>query len=464
MRQLKIALVNAGFERGEEGILVSPPLGIMCVGAYLRQHGHEVSIFDWSGEVLDQGKEDELKAFAPEVVGFTVILGSSILRSKKASAWARGMGAKVVWGGPLPSALAEMCLRQAEVDAIVAGEGEETMLELCQALHEGIPLRQVKGIAFLEEGEVVRREARPRIKDLDSLPMPWWEGIGPLGRYLIPYHGRMGMPMVTSRGCPGNCTFCYTKYMWGYRWASRSAAKVIEEIHLIQELEPRMGAAIFDDDLFAGSTKRILEFCDLLRQTGTDIYWNCEIRAADITKPLVARMKEAGCAELLVGVESGSDRLLAKVAKGIAKEDIVKAFDIIHKAGMQGNAMLMVGMPGETLEDFEETERLLRRLKADGFYFGLYLPTPGTEFLQVAKEHGFTEPRTLEEWASLGGYSISSYPQRSMSEVPWERVRSTIDRERRQARYRHYRQALRQDPIGAVLRGVRGRAGQKKTE
>lgn len=461
MTQLKIALVNVGFERGEKGIIVSPPLGIMSIGAYLRQHAFDVELFDWSGEELDQGRLDALKAFGPDVVGFTVIMGSSIVRSKKVSAWAKELGARVVWGGPFPSVLKDMCLRQAPVDALVVGEGEETMLELCAAIGEGRPLQEVKGIAFLEKGELVETAPRPRIQDLDALPMPWWEGVMPLSKYLIPFNGRMAIPMVTSRGCPGSCSFCYTKTMWGYKWTSRSAAKVVEEIQHVQRLEPRMAGAIFDDDLFAGDVKRIQEFCRLLKEEGTDIYWNCEIRARDIKEPLVAEMKGAGCVELLIGVETGSDRLLSFVLKGVKKEDIVQAFQVVHRLGLRGNAMLMVGMPGETMQDFEQTESLLKELQADGFYFSMYLPSPGTAFFQVAKEHGFKEPSTLEEWAALGGLDVSSYPQRSLSEVPWELVQGMIQREKRRAKRRAYRQALRRDPLGAVARGISGRTGGK---
>ncbi|MDD1746861.1 MAG: cobalamin B12-binding domain-containing protein, partial [Methanomassiliicoccales archaeon] len=132
MTKLKIALVNAGFEKGEPGIIVSPPLGIMCIGAYLRQNGFEVRLFDWSGEDLSEGMLEQLKGFGPDIVGLTVIMGTSIIRSKRISSWAKDLGAMVVWGGPLPSVLSEMCLLQAPVDYLVMGEGEETMLELCR--------------------------------------------------------------------------------------------------------------------------------------------------------------------------------------------------------------------------------------------------------------------------------------------------------------------------------------------
>jgi len=462
LSKLKVALVNVGFEQGEKGIIVSPPLGIMSIGAFLRQNGWEVKIFDWSGEPLDDSMRSALASFAPEIVGLTVIIGSSIIRSKAATLWVKDIGAKVVWGGPFPSALPEMCLRQSKADFVVFGEGEMTMLDLCTSIQEGEPTSEVKGIAYLEGDELKKSPPRQRVLDLNELPMPWWESILPLDKYLIPFHGRMAIPMVTSRGCPGTCTFCYTKYMWGYRWTSRSASKVVEEIEHLRRLDPRIGGAIFDDDLFAGDVERIQEFCAELNEKGLDILWNCEIRARDLKEPLVEIMKRGGCVDMLVGVETGSDRLLANVLKGVKKSDIIEAFRVIHKVGVSGVAMLMVGMPGETIEDFDDTEKLLEELKADGYYFSMFLPTPGTEFLQVAKTYGFKEPQTMEEWAVLGGYGISSYSERSLSQVPWKRVDRMIKRENRRIRNRNNWQAVRKDPTGAIYRGLLGKVGNEK--
>lgn len=461
MSKTRVALINAGFEKGEKGIIVSPPLGIMSIGAYLRENGLEVTLFDWSGEPLDEAKREALVKLRPDVVGLTVIIGTSMTRSRTVSQWSRGLGAKVVWGGPTPSVLMDMCLTQAPVDYLVVGEGEQTMLELCRALEAKTDVKKVDGLAFMENGAVAKTAPRKRMLDLDSLPMPLWQDLGSLERFLIPFHGRMAIPMVTSRGCPGRCSFCYTKTMWGYRWTSRSAAKVVDEIQLVQRLEPRVGGVIFDDDLFAGDVRRIEEFCEVLDQRDVDIVWNCEIRAKDIKEPFLAKMKGAGCAEVLVGVETGSDRLLGDVMKGVKKEEIIEAFRVIHKLEVRGNAMLMVGMPGEKMEDFEQTKSLLKQLKADGFYFSMFLPAPGTEFYEVAKRAGFKDPATLDEWARLGGLDYTSYPQRSLSEVPWPLVKKMIEKQFRSARRRDNWRAFKRDPFGSVARLLTGGSKSK---
>jgi len=293
LSKLKVALINVGFEKRTKGIIVSPPLGIMCIGAVLKKEGLEVALFDWSGEDLDAHKRTILEGFHPDVVGLTVIVGTSILRSIDVSKWSHEMGAKVVWGGPCPSVLPDLVLREAPVDFVVIGEGEQTMVGLTRALETDSDPGKVEGIAFMRDGTLTRTAARGRLADLDQLPMPLWQELGDLTKYLIPYYDRKAIPMVTSRGCPGTCAFCYTKNMWGYRWTSRSADKVIEEIQLIKSLDQRLNAIIFDDDLFAGDPKRIASFCDLLLSRKMDIKWNCEIRAKDITRELVKKMKEA---------------------------------------------------------------------------------------------------------------------------------------------------------------------------
>ncbi len=442
----RIALINTGFEKGNKKVIVSPPLGIMCIGAVLKREGLEVALFDWSGEDLDAQKREQLERFRPDLVGLTVIIGTSILRSIEVSNWSHDAGAKVVWGGPCPSVLPELVLRDAPVDFAVIGEGEQTMIELVRALGSGGDPRAVAGLAFTHEGAFTRTAPRGRLADLDQLPMPMWQELGGLTKYLIPYYGRLAIPMVTSRGCPGTCAFCYTKNMWGYRWTSRSAEKVLEEIQLIKKLEPRLNAVIFDDDI----SQRM------------DIRWNCEIRAKDITKDLVRKMKAAGCEELLLGVESGSQRLLDKLCKGVKVERIMEAFEIAHQEGVKAIAMLMIGLPGETMEDFTATDAMLRKIKADGFYFSLYIPSPGTAFLEESKSYGFEEPKDLKGWSTMGNFSVEAYETRSLSKVPKKNVDAMIRRELQRVKRSNDWAAFRSDPTGAIIRTTKRKLSVKK--
>ncbi|MDD1765692.1 MAG: B12-binding domain-containing radical SAM protein [Methanomassiliicoccales archaeon] len=451
----KVALVNVGFEAGEPSVQRSPPFGILYIGAFLRKHSLDVRLFDWSGESLSDQERTALEEFDPDIVGFTVLISSSILRAMKVSKWAKDLGAIVVWGGPGPTSLPELTLRDAPVDFVVIGEGEGTMLDLCGSIDSGISPDEVKGIAFRRDGDLIVTPPRPRIRDLDALPMPLWDSIGDLGRFLVPFHGRMAMPMNTSRGCPASCSFCYTKKMWGHKWTSISAGRILEEIQHVQSIEPRMNGVIFDDDLFAGSVDRMREFCETVIERNVDILWNCELRADQIEEGLLRIMKEAGCRQILVGIESGSQRLLDIVLKKTKVEDMKRAFDIIRKTGLEGDALLMVGLPGETEDDFRQTEELLSRLKAYHYEFKVYMPYPGTQLLEVAKEHGFIQPQSLEEWAERSEVHKSTIAERNLSSVPTARVKRLIDKMERRTRNARYWDAFKSDPITAPTRAIR---------
>lgn len=451
----RVALVNVGFQPDEANVNSSPPFGVMYIGAYLRDRDVEVRLFDWSGLRLDNDRKRALEEYDPDVVGFTVLLSSSILRAMEVSRWSKDLGAVVVWGGPAPTSLPEMTLRDAPIDYVVIGEGEETMLDLCRCVGSGHMPDAVKGIAFRRDGEFVATAPRPRIKDLDSLPMPLWDSLEDLGRYLVPFHGRMAMPMNTSRGCPALCSFCYTKKMWGYRWSSISARRIVEEIRLIQSIEPRMNGVIFDDDLFAGSVDRVREFCKILIEEGIDLLWNCELRADQISEDLLGLMKRAGCRQVLVGVESGSQRLLDMTLKKTTVDDLKRSFDIIRKIGIEGDALIMVGLPGETEDDFRSTERLLEELRAYHYEFKVYMPYPGTELLEVAKAHGFIEPGSLTEWANRSEVHRTAIAERNLSKVPWKKVERLMDKMERRTRKARYWEAFKEDPLTAPARAVR---------
>ncbi len=175
---MRMALLNVGFYPGEECFKVSPPFGIMYVGAYLRENGTEVRLFDWSGEDLDREKKRVLEAYSPDLIGVHVKVSSAIERAMEVSEWGRDMGAKIIWGGPGPSILPELMLRDGPVDVLVLGEGEETMADLVDALNKGRSLEEVEGIAFLKDGEFTRTPPRPRMKDLGGLPLPLWKDLG----------------------------------------------------------------------------------------------------------------------------------------------------------------------------------------------------------------------------------------------------------------------------------------------
>jgi radical SAM superfamily enzyme YgiQ (UPF0313 family) len=243
--------------------------------------------------------------------------------------------------------------------------------------------------------------------------------------------------------------------MWGYTWHARSAEKILAELRLIRKIYPPLNGVLFDDDLMAGDMKRLRRLCELLIETKTDILWNCQLRADEINEDLAGFIKEAGCRQVSVGVESGSQRLLDMTLKHVRLEDIKAAFDILHGVGIEGVAMLMVGLPGETEEDFAQTKRFLDRLEADSYMFAVYVPYPGTELYKVAREHGFEEPKTLKEWAMRGGEHHTMISRRNLSEVPWQRIDEFMTRMAKKARRMRYWREFKKSPLTAPMRGAK---------
>jgi radical SAM superfamily enzyme YgiQ (UPF0313 family) len=452
---MRIALINMSFMPGEADFRVAPPFGIMTVGAFLRQRGFDVALFDWSGEPIDETKFALLKAMDPDVVGVHVKISSAITRAIQVSQWARGRGAKIVWGGPGPAILPEVMLKEGPVDYLVIGEGEVTAAELLEALSRESDPRLVNGIAYLEDGAVVRTLPRDRIMDLDSLPMPLWEDLGDLSRYHVPLHGRNVVPIVTSRGCPGNCTFCYSKSMWGYKWNARSPEMVVEEMRQLMVLDPRLGGFIIMDDLFATDPVRVGHICTLIRESGLDVIWNCEIRADMINEDLLRTMKAAGCTQVLMGIESGSQRLLDLVRKDITVEDIRQASRLIHRADMEVYAMVINALPTETVEDIRATDHLLKEIRPDFTEFLVYMPYPGTPLFDLAVREGFVVPKTLEEWARMGTFDFRSVEDKGITSVSEQMYENMAKAAKRRAVMNSYVREFRKEPLTAPVRGLK---------
>lgn len=452
---MKVALLNVGFGPEERELRPSPPFGIMYLAAYLRRDGYEVALLDWAGEPLDDAKREALRATGADVLGIHVKISSVILRALEVSRWAKEDGKTVIWGGPGPTTLPAETVLQAPVDAAVLGEGEVTTLELLRTLEQNDDIGSVNGIAFARDGAAVRTKPRERITDLDSLPLPWWEGLGDLGRYHVPLHGRSVVPIVTSRGCPGKCGFCYARSMWGGRWQALSAGRVLDSMEHVLSLDDRIGGFLIIDDLFYASPERVKSICDGIKERGLDIVWNCEIRADVVRPELLEVMRDAGCRQVLIGVESGSQRMLDVANKGTTVEAMEQAAEAVHNAGLELYAMMVGGLPTETDEDIKATERLLRMIKPEYTEFLSYTPYPGTPLYEEAIAEGFVPPATLEEWGRVGTFDLSAIDRKGVSGLPSSKYLDMERRTKRRAVMRSYMNSALKEPLTAPARGMR---------
>jgi len=378
------------------------PLGLGYLAAVLEGAGHEVEIYDAVVEtepldrLLDGGKFD--------LAGITAVT-PLIYEAWEVAAQAKGRGTVTVLGGPHPTLLPDESLERPEVDIVVRGEGEETIVELAQALEEGSDLEGVLGISF-KKGTIVHNLSRPLSEDLDSLPFPAhhlfkierYTNLQPLTDGLDP--NARAYTIVTSRGCPYGCIFC-SKAITGRTWRPRSPENVVAEWRwLVKDLgATEIGIT---DDVMTLDAKRAKRICRLLVEEGLNhIPWITVhgIRVDDVDEELLRLMKEAGCKRVGFGVESGSQRVLDYMKKGQTIEEVRRTFRWSKKAGLETMGFFIFGMPTETEETMEATIRLALELDPDLANFMIAAPYPGTELYEIILHEGNLFSRDWRDFA-----------------------------------------------------------------
>ncbi len=377
-----------------------PPLGILYLAAALEREGVEVRVVP--AEVLKLSWPDlerEARDFAADIIGVTSFTENRfqsfelIRRVKRARP-----EALTVMGGPHASMAAEDTLAHlGELDLVVRGEGELTIVELCRALPTGRGpevLARVDGLVFRgKDGRVTAARPRQPILDLDQLPSPAFHLI-PFERYHftfeVPGQGRLpAVNVMTSRGCPFNCSFCATPINWGRRVRLRSPENVVDEI---ENLVRRYGVRIifFYDDTFNADVRRVEAICDLLLRRKLDIFWKCDVRIDLMTKPLLAKMKQAGLFHLSFGLEAGSERVRNEVVnKKIDIRDFHNLVGWCNEMEVVPNVFFIFSHPTETWPEAQETIRLIEeyRGRIEGSIAILHI-YPGTPLERTAKERG----------------------------------------------------------------------------
>jgi radical SAM superfamily enzyme YgiQ (UPF0313 family) len=397
---MKVILVNPPAPQVEScsllGITV-PPLGLAYLAAVLEKSGHLVKIID--APVLKASLpqiERELERSQPDIIGVTsttptIYEALSVIRIAKKTC----PNAVTVLGGPHASFLAVETLKECrELDVVCKGEGEKTMLELAHAVEQKESLSNVKGIVLRSGESIIETAPQPWIKDLDSLPFPA-RHLLPMDKYTILGKKSTIGNIISSRGCPFHCTFCESSLLFGRVFRARSPKNVVDEMEqLINQYRPK--TIEFSDDLFTLNMKRTETICDEIKRRGLDISWACSSRVDTVSRSLLRKMKRAGCILIYYGVESGSQRVLNLMKKHIKIEQIVRAIKWTKEAGIETLASFIIGFPGETRKDIEETIAFAKSLDVDYAQFSFATPYPGTELYRMAKEKGLL---LTEDWS-----------------------------------------------------------------
>jgi anaerobic magnesium-protoporphyrin IX monomethyl ester cyclase len=299
--------------------------------------------------------------------------------------------AKIILGGAHPSIMFGQMLENPAVDVVVIGEGDLTLLDLVRAIESGDDIQAVRGIAFKWDGRVVKTASRTRIRDLDSLPMPDFYHLEEPSRA-----GPVRTGISIGRGCPYNCQFCASASVWGNTYSSKSARRVADEIEFV--LGKSGDGVIFVGDDMVGVTKAdTMQFCEEIMSRGLRFKWYANARVDAVSERLLATMKRAGCVMICYGVESGSPEILKTINKRITVDQVKHAFRLTHKLGIECQATVMVGNPGDNRETIEQTRALLDSIRPNHLWVSYATLYPGTGLYDVAKQQGLIDD---SYWAS----------------------------------------------------------------
>ena len=414
---MRVLLLNPPLTREErygrfaEGGSTSPPNGLLYIAAVLKRHGCQVRLIDGIQQfVTARDIMAEIESFRPEMVGLSVATiafyrAASVARIIKE----RYPDITVVVGGPDVSARLsdyQGNMDQYPFDVAVYGEGEDTVVELVDGLEAGRDLREIKGLVTLENGKGLITPPRPYIKDLDGLPLPARHLLSDNTVYrpnLLTYKRRPWTTMITSRGCPNQCTFC-DRSVFGTRYRFRSARNVFDEIRLLSD-KYGIREVSFMDDTFTIHRSRVEELCDLMIASGLDVAWMCFARANNLTQELLARMRRAGCWMISLGIETGHQPILDLIQKGITLEQVEQTVAWANEAGIAVRGLFMLGLPTETKQSITKTIDFARRLNLYTADFCITYLLPNTELTNTAEKYGLVGK---ENFASMSGHTSGS--------------------------------------------------------
>ena len=375
-----------------------PPLGTLYAAGILRRHGFSVALFDSMLEDPEQGFAQALARHRPKIVAiyednFNFLTKMCLTRMRRVAFGmmdaAKSFGSKVVVNGSDASDHTREYLERG-ADYVLLGEAEETLLELAESLvaSSGGNIADIRGLAYPGAcgGVPVRTPSRPLLRNLDQLPLPARDLID-VERYRDAWqqaHGFFSLNLVASRGCPYRCNWC-AKPIYGDSFHARSPESVALEM---RQLRDTFGAdhLWFADDLFGINNRWAQELANEVERHGAAVPFKMQSRADLLVGETVQALARSGCVEIWMGVESGSQKILDAMQKGIRVEQAVVAREHLRTHGIRACYFLQFGYPGETWGDIEKTIQLVRQTRPDDLGISVAYPLPGTRFHDRVRE------------------------------------------------------------------------------
>jgi len=372
-----------------------PPLGTLYAAALMRGKGYDVSLFD---TMFAHGPEEVMPALTDNPPDFFVVyddgfnyLTKMCLTNMREAAFemcklAKAKGSTVIVASSDSTDRYKEYLAEG-ADFVIIGEAEQTLLELTNHIgKDNTDFSTIQGLAYTKDGEVVKTAGRSVMKDLDSLPLPAWDlvNIEPYRQTWLEHAGYFSLNMSTTRGCPFKCNWC-AKPIYGNRYNSRSPENVVSEIKLLKQ-KFNNDHIWFCDDIFGLKPGWAIEFAELLQKENIKIRFKIQSRADLLVhEDTVKALADAGCENVWIGAESGSQKILDAMDKGITVDQIRVATSLMKKYGIKPSFFIQFGYPGEMKEDIGLTINMINELLPFEIGISVSYPLPGTTFYDKVK-------------------------------------------------------------------------------
>jgi len=392
-----------------------PPLALLYVGSYLINNGFEVKIYDIYPNEIDETVNEIIKD-NPIFVGFSVLTGITSFYSCIMADKLKRISpeTKIVWGGHHPSLLPSQCLNEEFVDIVCIGEGEETALEIANALNSNTSLKNIKGIGYKKNSkEIVINTSRPREKNIDKYKLNW--ELIDIKNYIKKSNMQKVISFFSSRGCPFDCGFCSSVEFYERTWRPHSKAYVVENLVYLKD-KYGIDTVYFSDDNFMANKTRGIEILEELYKNNIKTE-TLDIRIDMLNKQLMDELTRIDVSGIFLGWESGDDRMLELMNKRITSNDIIKVVQLLKKypsVGVWASGIMCI--PTETPESFKNTlnmaSYIFENVPKGTVSLFRYMPLPKTKLLNLAIKNGFSYPNNTKDWVRVD-------PQTNYYDITW---------------------------------------------
>ncbi len=377
----------------------NPPLGLLYIAGYLEKYAkHNITVIDSQVEKLDYSSlESRVRSIRPDIVGITAMTMTMIDVIKTVDiVKSLDSNIKVILGGPHVHLFPEETIDLKGVDYLVLGEGEVTFKELLDSVNDKSRLRDIPGLVFKDNGKIINTGVRPLIKNIDEVPFP--------ARHMVSYKkytsllskGNIVTTIFTSRGCPYKCTFCDRPHL-GKMFRARSPENVVQELE--ECVKMGIDNFLFYDDTFSVNKKRVIDICKEIIKRKLNIDWDIRTRVDNVNEEMLRLMKKAGCNGIHYGIETGSEKILKVLDKGITIEQANRIFELTRKYRIPTLAYFMIGNPTETIDDINTTFKVMKMLKPDYVHLTILTPFPGTKIYFDGLKSGIIKKDYWREFA-----------------------------------------------------------------